>query len=90
MKRNAVLQLFKINKVCLEVQNMNRSDYQSYQNQTFIGYEQIMLISFQKKRKMFASQRLCNSKECLIFAGSYRLDKMKTALENNESNQLNY
>ena len=49
-----------------------------------------MLISFQKKRKMFASQRLCNSKECLIFAGSYRLDKMKTALENNESNQLNY
>ena len=44
--------------------------------------EQTLLISFQKKRKMFAKDWLCNSKECLIFAPSYKLDKMKTSLKN--------
>ena len=39
---------------------------------------------------MFAIESFSNSKECFIFARSYGLDKMKTALENNESNQLNY
>ena len=36
---------------------------------------------------MFAIEWLGNSKECLIFARSYGLDKMKTTLEN--SNQIN-
>ena len=39
---------------------------------------------------MFAVERLSISKECFIFARSYGLDKMKMALENIESNQLNY
>ena len=39
---------------------------------------------------MFAIEWLGNSKECLIFARSYGLDKLKMALENIKSNQLNY
>lgn len=40
---------------------------------------------------MFGKDWFGNSKECLIFARSYDgLDKLKMALENIESNQLNY
>lgn len=39
---------------------------------------------------MFVENRLGNSNECLIFARSNILDKMKMKLEKIESNQLNY
>ena len=37
--------------------------FQSYLNQSFIRNEQNLLISFQKKRKMFAKDEVSNSKE---------------------------
>ncbi len=52
---------------------------QSNLNQSLISNEQTLLISFQKKRKMFVKDWIGNSKECLIFARSYILDKMKTS-----------
>ena len=56
--------------------------FQSHLNQSLISNEQNLLISFRKKRKMFGKEWIGNSKECLIFARSYKVDKMKTSFKN--------
>ena len=49
-----------------------------------------MLISFQKKRKLFWKEWLDISDECLIFARSYIKDKRKNEHNEIEFNQPNY
>ena len=56
--------------------------FQFHINQSLISNEQNLLISFRKKRKMFGKEWIGNSKECLIFARSYEVDKMKTSFKN--------
>ena len=64
-----------INKVYWHSAFMSAIPFQSYQNQILISYEQIMLIFFEKKRKLFTDYLLGNSNEYFIFARSYSMDK---------------